>query len=801
MKLLTTSIRILSRFRLYSIVNVLGLTLSLACVIALSRYVHQEITVNRFIDDLDRTYLTIIEQENRPRRLGAAVNINRREDFTSPLDAPSVEKSTDFIAFDNEQIGVDNHRYSVNIFVVDSAFLQIVPYPVALGSNKLQAPEDAIITSKLAKRLFGNENPIGQKISYVSGDLLNVVGVLGEPKTKSSFNFDVLINTHLRKSWMRMPYQIVRLHKGADANAINHEHGKYQKISELHGILSRFQLTPLNDFYLDTSLQTFTRDTVLLRGNRTNVAVLSVVAALILLVGLFNFINIYTVITLRRGREFGIKKVYGAKGWQIFAQIYLENFLLASMAIFGAWFVLEIFEKLLAQNFTLILHANTSFDVALSFALLLLLPLITTIYPYLRYNYSAPVTSLRSVNTGGVSLVSRSIFLFLQYVITFGLIVISTYFIKQLRYMLNADVGYDTENVLVCKILHQDNFYDIRSDSEERESRNRFETITETIEHEMSASPLFVHWTYGNPVYSLQPTVPVKIEGGEYKSVGYLNMSRKQMKIFNYQLLEGRLWDSTDVSVQYRFIINETAKKQFNITDIHTAYLQPEHRLWYAQGDMSVNPAYEIVGVIKDFNTGHLSNPTLPVVIVYQEEYMKEENLIAKIVSGKRQEAIDFLKKLNMELYGEAEFTYTFMEDEIAALYADDKRVSLIYTAFSLIAIFISCLGLFALSLFDIRQRYREIALRKINGAKPNDIMHLLLKKYVYLLGAAFAVAVPVSYGVISRYMESFAHRTAISGWLFVVSAVVVAGVSLLTLLWQVKKAMKINPAKAMQSE
>ena len=801
MKILVTSVRILRRFRLYSIINVLGLILSLACVIVLSRYVHQETTVNRFINELDRTYMMTIEEENRPPRLGTATNINHREDFTSPLEAPSVEKSTEFIAFDNEQIGVNNHRYSINIFVVDSTFLQIIPYPVVAGSNKLQAPEDVVITSQLAERLFGKANPIGQKISYVSGDLLNVVGVLGEPKTKSSFNFDMLINTQLRKSWMRMPYQIVRLYKGADTKAINREYGKYQMSTDLHDVLSRFQLTPLSDFYFNTSLQTFTSDFILLRGNRANVAVLSMVALLILLVGLFNFINIYTVITLRRGREFGIKKIYGAKGWQVFAQIYLENFLLAAMAVFGAWLVLEILEKLLEQNFALTLHANIAFDVTLSLGLLILLPLITSLYPYLRYNYSAPITSLRSVNAGGVSLVSRSIFLFMQYVITFGLIVIAGYFMKQLSYMLNADVGYDTENVIVCKILHRDNFFDIRSGAEEQESRNRFKTITETIEREMNVSPLFLHWTHGNPIYSLSPTLPVKVEGREYRNVSVLNMSRKQMKLFNYQLLEGRLWDSTDASGQYRFIINETAKKQFNITDIHTTYLQPEHRLWYGQGDMSVNPAYEIVGVIKDFNTGHLSSPTIPVVIKYQEEYMKEEKIIAKIAPGKRQEAIDFLKKLNTELYGDAEFTYTFMEDEIAALYADDERVSRIYAVFSLIAIFISCLGLFALSLFDIRQRYREIALRKVNGAKTNDIMCLFLKKYVFLLVASFVVAVPVSYWVISRYMESFAHRTAISWWLFAISAVMITGVSVLTLMWQVRRAMKINPASAMKSE
>ncbi len=801
MKLLTISARILSRFRLYSIINVLGLVLSLACVIALSRYVHQETTVNRFIDKLDRTCLMIYEQEHSSRVLGAAVNITRRKDFASLLDTPEVERYSSFIQYLNEPIEVNNHRYSVNIYVVDSLFLQLVPYPVAIGSNKLEAPEDVIITSRLAKKLFGKENPIGQKISHASGYLLNVIGVLDKPKTKSSFNFDMLLNNQLQEAWTRLPIQIVLLREGANAGAINQKYGEFRQFPGYGNRLTRFQLLPLGDFYFDTSLLLNENDRMLEQGNRANIFVLSVVAVLILLVGLFNFINIYTVITLRRGREFGIKKVYGAKGWQIFVQLYLENFLLAAMAIFGAWWLLEILGAVLARNFALTLHPNVAFDVTLSLVLLFLLPLVTTIYPYLRYNYSAPVTSLRSVNREGVSLVSRSIFLFMQYVITFGLIVISGYFMKQLRYMLNADVGYDTENVITCKILHRANFYDIRSEAEEQERSNRFITITETIEREMNASPLFLHWTYGYPIYSLTPTLPVKVEDGEYINVSLLYMSRKQMEVFNYQLLEGRLWDSTDVSVQYRFIINETAKKQFNITDIRTTYLQPEHRLWYAQGDMSTNPAYEIVGVIKDFNTGHLSNPTVPVVIMYQEEYMKEEKMIAKIVPGKRQEAIAFLKKLNTELYGDAEFKYTFMEDEIAALYADDKRVSRVYTTFSLISIFISCLGLFALSLFDIRQRYREIALRKVNGAKRRDIMRLLLKKYAYLLGASFAVSVPITYWVINRYMENFAHRTTISWWLFAISAIVVTAVSLLTLTWQVRRAMEINPASAMKAE
>lgn len=289
----------------------------------------------------------------------------------------------------------------------------------------------------------------------------------------------------------------------------------------------------------------------------------------------------------------------------------------------------------------------------------------------------------------------------------------------------------------------------------------------------------------------------------DYIQVGLFISTPEYMNMFDFELKEGRLWDSTDVFAQYKCIINESAKKVFNIQDIHSVQMQPERRLWISTGyDDDKNPPYEIVGVIKDFNTGHLSKATVPMVFVFIDEEGPDGNLLmARFIPGKQEEAVAYLQELYKEINGDAEFTYTFVEEEIVALYADDKRVSRIYTTFSLITIFISCLGLFALSLFDIRQRYREIALRKVNGAKRRVIMRLLLKKYVYLLGASFAVSVPVTYWVINRYMEDFAHRTAISWWLFAISVIVVTAVSLLTLTWQVRRAMNINPASAMKAE
>ncbi|MFA6887733.1 MAG: ABC transporter permease, partial [Fermentimonas sp.] len=164
---------------------------------------------------------------------------------------------------------------------------------------------------------------------------------------------------------------------------------------------------------------------------------------------------------------------------------------------------------------------------------------------------------------------------------------------------------------------------------------------------------------------------------------------------------------------------------------------------------------------------------------------------------GKEKEAATYLEGLHKEINNNAEFKYSLLKDNIAKLYEKDKQVSNVYSIFALMAIFVSCLGLFALSLFDIQQRHREIGLRKINGATTKDIMYLLLKKYLLLLLSAFLISIPLSYFAIYKYLEGFAYKATISWWLFVISGFIVVGISVITISWQVRKAMKINPVEA----
>ena len=178
-----------------------------------------------------------------------------------------------------------------------------------------------------------------------------------------------------------------------------------------------------------------------------------------------------------------------------------------------------------------------------------------------------------------------------------------------------------------------------------------------------------------------------------------------------------------------------------------------------------------------------------------------QDKLMVSIAPGKRAEAITFLEDLFHEINGEGEFTYAFLDDEIAALYKEDARAVKIYVTFAIIAILISCLGLFGLSLYDIRQRYREIALRKINGASQKVITLLLLRKYLYTLLFAAIVASGVSYIAIEKYMESYSTRASLSAWIFVVAILITAFISFCTLWWQIRKAIQINPADVLRGE
>lgn len=268
-----------------------------------------------------------------------------------------------------------------------------------------------LLPGKYAWHIFGDEDPIGKQLTSSSGSVLTIRGIVDEPSTKASLQFDLIapVNQGKYTDWSRMGFCMVRLTNGTDLKKYNEKISKPQSLI-CYSLSHTVRLTPLKGLYFNKIVEPSAAS--FLRGNINHVTILTVVACMLLLVGVFNFINIYTVIVLKRAREFGVKKVYGASGFQIFIQIYVENIYMVAAALLIIWMLIETSAGIFASVYAIPVKPDIVFDLSLSLILLFVLPLVTSVFPFLRYNYSSPITSLRSVNAGGNSIVSRAVFLF-----------------------------------------------------------------------------------------------------------------------------------------------------------------------------------------------------------------------------------------------------------------------------------------------------------------------------------------------------------------------------------------------------
>lgn len=801
MKQILLSIRMLLRFKTYTFINFIGLALSLACVFTITRYIHQENTVDHCYPEYKRICFIECSISDGTKELAG---------YRSDLEKdPAVERYAAFTSCPNLVMDFGKQSITVNALSVDTAFFSIFPYSVYMGSGKIKRPNDALITKEFWKRsLSGVPNPIGLTFLNATGRKFHIIGVLDTPKNKTSWMPDMFLSDELEELWFSNPKYAVLMRPGTNVAKLNEKYHKEQPRDQWSTFQTmHYQYLPITDFYYATDYES---SDIFRHGNQDYIRILWIVAFLVGIIGILNFTNIYTVIMSKRSREFGIKKVYGASRKEIFIQIYAENVLLSGAALFICWLIIEVTKCLFYNEMYIPTNSDLSFDWNISILILFALPLLTTVYPFIKFTHNTPVSSMRELSSTHFSVRSRMFFLGFQYTITIYMIVMSLFFIRQFEYMLHSDLGFRTHDVIECEMyvfkgggsFHSKEKKDLQEEGKIQRANK------ELVNKRMSESTLFTHWSrIGMPFHNFRPSRYAlnQAENG-FKPVIRGRMSLRYMELFGLQLLEGRLWndsiDETFSKNSFKCIINESAKKVFGIKDITRDKLQGEDKSW-ASSNVShdYNPPLEIVGVIKDFNVKHLSQSSAPMIIEYDDEKMGLTTLTASYPHEKRAEVIDFLRNLYEEATGNTDFEYRLIEDEIASMYKEDRQVVDIYSLFAGVAILISSLGLLAISLFDIRQRYREIGLRKVNGAQVKDIYPLLIKKYLSVLGIASLIAVPLSFGAITLYLEDFAHKAPITFDLFIIGIGVTALISLLTIIWQIYKAANVNPAEVIKYE
>ena len=789
MKTLKYAWRFLMRSKSYTIINLLGLAFSLACSIILMRYIHRELTVDTHCIDREHVYAICTNTEGN-RGLSGLKQYNYD---TISIDNRFVEAMTTYIPLEKDYVISGTNRIPARCLVTDSVFFQLFHYPIVQGKLSLTTPQSALLTEKYARKIFGNENPIGKILRYSNGKDITIEGIVGEPECKTTINFDIILSSKLSQHWERMNTELYRFLPGTDINAINKTGSvpRYINDPEYDTRTHTFSLISVKDIYWDGSL-TDREPAMFLSGNRSHLIILSGVCLLLLLTGILNFINLYLVALLRRGKEYGLKKVFGVCGRTLFANIWIENTLLVLSALLVSWLIIEIMsaptEYLFDTHFS-----YTAFDGWLSASILLLLPVITSIYPYIKYNYTSPILSIRSIGAQSHSKHFRMFFLGAQYIITFLLVVLSLYFNRQLGMLLSTEPGFRTKNIMNVNLVYESKDFSSYTYESMQQRRQR----VMQLDNELNACPFIELY---EPSYEniLTPTFGTNYLNNKGEKV-FLNIHYATpafFKLYDIKVIEGEIPDINKEDRRTVFVVNKAALKALGYTSINGVGVIEENQK-KANANASLQP---IVAVVEDYFEGHLTSGIKPTIYPVGARFSGDLYQIA-YTPGKKKEVIDFLRNLEYKLYGSEDFEYTFLEDDIKAMYTQDRQTATIYSIFAGMAIIISSLGLLGISLFDIRQRYREIAIRKVNGASAKDLYRLLFRKYITVLIIAFVIAIPLAYYLINTYTQDFAVRAPVSIDIFIISLLLVIIISLGTLAYQIQKAAHINPTKIMKTE
>ncbi len=789
MKTLKYAWRFLMRSKSYTIINLLGLAFSLACSIILMRYIHRELTVDTHCIDREHVYAICTNTEGN-RGLSGLKQYNYD---TISIDNRFVEAMTTYIPLEKDYVISGTNRIPARCLVTDSVFFQLFHYPIVQGKLSLTTSQSALLTEKYARKIFGNENPIGKILRYSNGKDITIEGIVGEPECKTTINFDIILSSKLSQHWERMNTELYRFLPGTDINAINKTGSvpRYINDPEYDTRTHTFSLISVKDIYWDGSL-TDREPAMFLSGNRSHLIILSGVCLLLLLTGILNFINLYLVALLRRGKEYGLKKVFGVCGRTLFANIWIENTLLVLSALLVSWLIIEIMsaptEYLFDTHFS-----YTAFDGWLSASILLLLPVITSIYPYIKYNYTSPILSIRSIGAQSHSKHFRMFFLGAQYIITFLLVVLSLYFNRQLGMLLSTEPGFRTKNIMNVNLVYESKDFSSYTYESMQQRRQR----VMQLDNELNACPFIELY---EPSYEniLTPTFGTNYLNNKGEKV-FLNIHYATpafFKLYDIKVIEGEIPDINKEDRRTVFVVNKAALKALGYTSINGTGVIEENQK-KANANASLQP---IVAVVEDYFEGHLTSGIKPTIYPVGARFSGDLYQIA-YTPGKKKEVIDFLRNLEYKLYGSEDFEYTFLEDDIKAMYTQDRQTATIYSIFAGMAIIISSLGLLGISLFDIRQRYREIAIRKVNGASAKDLYRLLFRKYITVLIIAFVIAIPLACYLINTYTQDFAVRAPVSIDIFIISLLLVIIISLGTLAYQIQKAAHINPTQIMKTE
>ncbi len=784
---LKIAIRRARKHKGHSFINLAGLAVGMAACILILIWVQDELSYDRFHKNADQIYRINTEDlsggksfllAGSPAPLGQTM----RDELPEVLDVTRVQAG-----WPRWNLSLGENRFQEEyLAAVDPTFFEIFRFPFISGDPKTALIDrySIVLTESLAKKVFGDKDPIG-KVMQLNNTDMTVTGIIEDIPRNShlhfTFAFPAVNMTKWRESkmeeWTYAQFATyVMLRKDAD---IAHVDRKMMDIVGRHlpGLKGRVYLQPLKDIHLrSTEINTW----MLAYPNKGNIAyvyIFSLTAFCILILACINFMNLSTARYATRAREVGMRKVVGARRADLIRQFLGESALLSLISMLSAVFLVEVmlptFSQLSGKELTFLKSGNFQILAGL-FLIVLITSFISGFYPAVFLSSFQPVRVIKNIgqigaNRGGML---RKVLVVLQFTFTIGLIICTAVIYLQIRFMQNKDLGYDTEYIISFA------------------GYNGFETNYEGAKSELLQNPSIQAVSRGFPPAAGEwGTVDVDWEGRDPSlevKIARGPCNYDYLEVFNLEIAEGRFFSQEFADDNKNWVLNETAVEAMAMED-------PIGKWFSYQGEKGT-----IIGILKDFHGSSLHNPIAPVAMQPSEGF----HMFVKHRPGNVADVLSFLKTKWDKFVGtHIPFRYEFIDENIKNWYQTEHRVGKIFRYFTFLTIFIACLGLFGLASFTAEQKTKEIGIRKILGAKVAGLALLLVKEFGRWVLVANLVAWPTAYFVAGNWLERFAYRIELGVEIFIVSAVAALFIAIIAVSYQAIRAATANPVESLRYE
>jgi putative ABC transport system permease protein len=805
---LKTALRSIFRNRTYVIINILGLAVGFACSLLIFLFVIHELNYDKFNEKYDRIYRLYLVGKFSGSQILKAAYTPAPAARVFLAEFPEVEAAVRMASWDETMVTIDDRKFIENHLVfADSSFFDIFSIPLLEGNPKkaLSKPSYVVLTRSQAMKYFGNAEALGQHLRIGNDTTLyTITGIMEDVPENSHFNFNMLVSflSHNRANddfWLSNSFSTyILLHEGISAETLEKKIPdiivKYvgPQVEKTLGMdLQAFtdagnqygiQIQPLSDIHLNTEIQSdFKR-----ANDRKYIFIFSGVAVLILIVAGINYMNLSTARSAKRSREVGLRKVVGSSRILLVRQFFVESLLLSfislGLAILLVELLLPFFNNLLQTNLK-VGYFNQWYIIPGLVVLGIIIGLFSGSYPaWFLASFMPAKVIYGNLKMGLSNARIRSILVVFQFTISIVLILSSLIIYKQIRYMLNKDLGFDKEQLLVIR----------RADALQKQ-------IT-LFKDEVRKIPGVINATNSTAV----PGYPnnnngFQIEGKPAEQAYLMNVNwidYDYLETYKIKLIEGRGFNKEFGSDSLNIIINQEAVRRFELSDpFNTRFIQPGYTV-------DKRTILNVLGIVKDFHYQSLQYNIDPHVFILKPGWWNWAGYVTiRLNKDQMKSAINQIEKIWRTLTGEQPFQYFFMDQEFEKFYKEEKRTAKIAVAFSILAIFIACLGLFGLTSFATEQRSKEISVRKVHGSSVRSIVLLFTRETSLLILISTLPAWIVAYFLMHKWLQNFYYRVSMDFWEFILSFFIVLIIALATVSYRTYRASLVNPADVLKYE